>query len=54
MVGKAGRIGRIQADIFLINRLQGTVILFLPCFIGIVDPSKNNIDGEVWQNVFCE
>lgn len=54
MVGKAGRVGRIQADIFLIDGLQGTVILFLPCFIGIVDPSKNNIDGKVWQNVFCE
>ena len=51
MVRKAGRVGCIQTDIFLINGLQGTVILFLPCFIGIVDPSKNNIDGNVWQNV---
>ena len=44
MVGKAGRVGRIQADIFLIDGLQGTVIVFLPCFIGIV----------VWGGVyFC-
>lgn len=46
MVGKAGRVGRIQADIFLIDGLQGTVKLFLPCFIGIVDQVKTTSMGK--------
>ena len=52
MVGKAGRIGRIQADIFLINRLQGYGNTVLAMLYRYCRPSKNNIDGEVWQKRF--